>query len=891
MKSLPARVAGSTPVLIFVFLGLTWGVGPGVANPSVAPWLAPTTDGRGVTLPPLDPQLPSPAQVLGYPLGADFTPHHRIVDYLEILAEASPRVTLRSYGETYEGRPLLLAFVSSADNISRLDTLAADRRVLGDPGGLTPDQQKQLVERSPAVLWLSYGVHGNESSSAEAALATAYVLAAAEGEFAQQLDDVLVIIDPLVNPDGRERYVHGFASRRGVMSNPQAASREHQESWPRGRGNHYGVDLNRDWAWVTQTETRQRLVPFRTWEPQVFVDFHEMGARSSYFFPPPAEPVHPRIGENLRSWLDTFGRGNAQAFDTIGWTYYVEEQFDLFYPGYGDSYPTLRGAVGMTYEVGGGGRAGALIEFPDGRRKSLADRVGRHLASSLATFETTVSNSRGLVRDFAQRRRAEATRHPNTFLWSSRAPEGRALAETLTEHGIRVRRLVDDQTIEGQRVATDVTEQITLSQGDYLVMTNQPLGTLAETLMEREAALPSGFVGEQRRRVEEDLDPEFYDVTAWSLPLAFNLPVWRLEGSLSAPVTTAVAAADLDSAPFGQPPVASSVGYIIPAAGIATYRLAAAIDRAGLHYRFATEPFRLGGRDFPPGSLVVAVEDQSAAVAKDLNQTLSGLSLGAAVEIISVDSSWTSRGADLGSDRFEAIRSASIGLIAGEGISDTSLGALWHLLDRDLEIPYSLLDLDHLERLPLNEFDSLVLPDIWDSSRLGEATAQRLDAWVRQGGVLVTLGSASGWTREVGLTEGDDGGSSEGETDPEGEESGEESGPLHYVPGAFVATQITLHPLTAGLSSPPPWLFLGTIGVAADTDPQNDLLTIRDDHALIAGFAWPEATERLPGAVLVTYSQHGNGKVITFAQDPTFRLFTRGTMPLLLNAVMMAPSW
>jgi len=260
--------------------------------------LLPLSDGGEVELPAVDEKVPSPDAVLGYPLGSHFTHWERIQHYLGTLAAASPRVKVWEYGQSYEGRPLELVAISSPENLARLDQLREERLRLADAAGLSPGERERLARRLPLVVWLAYGVHGNESSSSEAAMLAAWALAAGQGEIAALLQSTIVLIDPLVNPDGRERYVHGFEQRRGEQPNPHRVAAEHWEPWPGGRQNHYLIDLNRDWAWATQQESRQRIAAYRAWEPQVYVDFHEMGIDSSYFFPPAADSP-PDDGHHL----------------------------------------------------------------------------------------------------------------------------------------------------------------------------------------------------------------------------------------------------------------------------------------------------------------------------------------------------------------------------------------------------------------------------------------------------------------------------------------------------------------------------------------------------------------------------------------------------------------
>ncbi|MGH7444096.1 MAG: M14 family zinc carboxypeptidase, partial [Longimicrobiales bacterium] len=307
-------------------------------------------------LPAAAQQAPSPAEVLGYELGERFTDPAGVVRYVEALAAAAPdRTRLEQYGETYEGRPLLQLVIARPDHLARLDEiLTANAELTRLETGEA--RAREIAATNPAVVYFSYGVHGNESSSSEAALYTAWDLLRGAPEVAGVLDSVVIIIDPVVNPDGRARYVQWYGEARGATPNPEPNAREHYEPWPGGRYNHYLFDLNRDWAWLTQPETRARLATWARWNPQVHVDFHEMSSESSYFFFPATPPINPLYPPHILAWGERFGAANAAAFDREGWAYFTAESYDLFYPGYGDSWPSLLGAIGMTYEQAGGGR-------------------------------------------------------------------------------------------------------------------------------------------------------------------------------------------------------------------------------------------------------------------------------------------------------------------------------------------------------------------------------------------------------------------------------------------------------------------------------------------------------------------------------------------------------
>lgn len=852
----------------------------GAAQDEAPSVLAPLSDGSVLEIGDrrLDPAVPSPSEFLGYPLGSRFTRYERILDYFEALAAASDRVALERYGTTYEDRPLVLLAVGRPDRIARLDDVRRRHLELAEPAGLRQEELSRRLADEPVVVWLGYGIHGNESSSAEAAMATAYLVAAGQEEVAAWLEEMVVLIDPLSNPDGRERYVTGFEQRRGRVPDADPDAAEHWEPWPGGRQNHYLIDLNRDWAWASQRETRERLNAYRRWEPQVYVDLHEMSRRSTYFFPPSAEPVHARITAPVISWLEEFGRGNARAFDQRGFLFYKAESFDLFYPGYGDSYPALRGAVGMTYEMAGGGRAGQTVRLSDGRMLTLADRVARHLTASMATLETAAANANALLRDFVQSRRPELQGPASTFLWSPLQGEAAPLAELLSFHGIEVRQLGETRELAAVRLDDGGTRRLTgFPAGTYAVSTRQPLGRLAATLLEREAILPEPFLERQRERQSEGLPAEFYDITGWSLPLAFNLEVWEVAGE-PAGLAAAVPAP-------GRIEGAGDLGVLLPPQGLTGFRLISRILQAGGLVRQALEPFEVDGRSFPAGTFFLVRRENSEELDRWLAEAVE---TGAVVH--RVGSSFTEAGISLGSDRMRVIDRPRVALIGGTGVSPTSFGSLWHLLDQGIELALTRLDLDRLEDVALSGYDVLILPEGSGlGDRLGEGGSERLARWVKEGGTLVAVGDTIEWLREAELTAVVDW--QEPEEEPDGGRGGDPETAI-YTPGAVVATRLrTTHPIAAGIASPPPVLVTGSLVLVPTGRPEQDVLTAAPEEPVLSGFAWPEATERLAGSLLTSVERQGDGQVVLFAQDPAFRLFWRGTMPLFLNAVMFGPSW
>ncbi len=856
-------------------------------------WIAPLSDGARIGPARLNADIPLPSAVLKAPLGERFTRHDRLLRYLEKLAEASPRVTLHQYGESYEGRPLVLLAISDPANIDRLEELRRHH--------LERLTSSKPVDDDPAIVWLGYGVHGNESSSAEAALGVAYLLAAVEEEsWRQRLRQVVVLIDPLLNPDGRARYVHGYQQRRGRVADPWADSYEHSEPWPGGRQNHYLFDLNRDWAWATQRETQARLALFRSWEPQVHVDFHEMRSGSTYFFPPAADPIHPAISPRVVDWLETFGRGNAAAFDAHGWPFYKGQLFDLFYPAYGDSYPSLGGAVGMTYEMAGGGRAGTVIERVDGTRLTLVDRVARHITTSLATVETTAENRRELLRDFRAFRRASARANGQSFLWSAEQAEAGALAELLVSHGIEVHRLAADTQIAVRSLAGESRGRRQFAADSWLVSTAQPLGKLAQSLLEGEADLGAEFLKRQRQRLADEQSAQFYDITAWSLPLAFNLEMWLAPGrpeGLIPYLPEEVSDNDETTLDGATIEGAGRVGFLMAPQGLAGYRFAAALRRAGIHHRLALGSFSLGGRELPSGTIFIPRRENP----KQLETRLGELARQCRVVLSGAETSYSESGISLGSEEMVRVQPSAIGLVVGPGVSPTAAGALWHLFDQVIELSHHRVELDDLTDR-LSGLGVLLMPSGFGySSRLGEEDVAAIERWVRAGGTLIAIKGALEWLREAELVELE-------EWQAEGDESLDEGAATEgtagssmaatldlsqrkiSIPGAVVRTRLrTVHPLTAGLASAPPSLFGGS-QFFLPGDAAGNLLWVEPRDPVLAGHVWEEALERLAGAVLVREERLGSGRIVLFAQDPAFRGLWRGTMPLLLNAVMFAPS-
>ena len=803
-----------------------------------------------------------------------FTPHHRIVDWFEELDRNSELVTMRQIGETYEQRPLLLVTIASPRNQARLDAIRENARALAAGSG----DADTVIRDMPAIVWLAFGVHGNESSSAEAAMRVANTLVN-DAEARKLLDDLVVIIDPLENPDGRERYISWYHRTAGRVANESPQSFEHQEPWPAGRFNHYLIDMNRDWAWQSQQETRARVAAYRDFPPQVVVDFHEMSSASSYFFPPDAKPINLNLPREVEQWLETFGRANAAEFSKHNWPFFVGERFDLFYPGYGDSWPSLNGAIGMTYEVAGGGRAGTAIKRDDGQVLRLGDRIDRHYTAAMTTLRTAAQNRAGLLRYTHRAARTQIENGKNTYLIAPGSPNFQALVGLLKKQGIQVEMLGAPATIRATRIDRDAAESRTFTAGTAVVSTRQPLGGLVNTLLEKAPAFSEGFVEAQRARAESDEEDEFYDITAWSLPLAMNVEGWVTQAPVSGTV------------PFSAPGAAAAFrpaayGYIVDGNDPKVYELAGALLKMKIAFSVADGEIPVGDRRFARGSLIILKGNNAA----DLDGRLNSFAGQTGVAMVPLESGWMG-GTGFGSEKIRFVRDPKVGLVGGPGSDATSYGMLWYTLDADTAIPHSTLSADSLRNLDLNEYRVLVFPDGSYADRLTKRGVEKVKQWVNEGGTLIAVKGAHAFLREKDAEI-----SKLKPWEPPKKDDKDAAGEERYndfrIPGAAFRTTMNERSfLTFGLPRPPAVLVEGSGAFLPLPRRADNILTIDARDPLVSGIAWPESIDRVKGSVYVTSEKVGRGQVITFADDPHFRLFWRGTLPIFLNAVLYGPSF
>ncbi|MEO8478818.1 MAG: M14 family zinc carboxypeptidase [Gemmatimonadota bacterium] len=853
--------------------------------------------------------VPRPDSLLGHAIGTRHTMYHQQQAVLEAMVKASPdRARMEVTGTTAEGKVMRVVIISSPANISRLAAIRKDLGDLADPRKSDAARATGIIAGTPTVAILSHSIHGNEPAGFEAAMMTAYTLLASESpRITSLLDNVVVIINPSQNPDGHERFAAWNNSVALASSEPAAL--EQSEPWSiQGRFNHYRFDMNRDLLALSQAETRATAGAVIRWHPQLFVDLHS--TTPQFFFPPAASPVNPNVPASSVAWLETFGRGNAAAFDRFGWQYYVRDVFDLFYPGYWDTWPSLQGATGMTFETDGGPEL--MLRKSDGSVTSFREGIAHHVVASLATLETLAHGRTERLRDY------------RTFFESAMVPTGafrqvviglgadprrtREVIDLLRWQGIEVRQANDVVNVaSAQSYLGGPAARRSFPAGSYLIDLAQPQGRLARAILEPEAKLDSAFARRQLDRFERnrrrgDNSPregyEFYDLTAWALPLTQGLDaVWT-----EAPVTSRSSlvedreAHDMVSLPRGQS------GYLIVPGTRDAQSLALAMLAEGFTLGVSEEGLRADGQDYPAGTIVM----RTVRNADSLHARLSAHMRTYPAHVVAVQSAFPDQGQHgIGSESVRTVHAPKVLVAAGDGVSQTAFGDVWWYLEKELGQSFVAVDPSRLGNVRLDEYNVIILPDGRYSGALEASGMNRLRDWVRGGGALIAMGSAVSLleAKEMGLrtpageevkdtdkeklTPADTALSASASPAPFVSPSAAGNQSAEYVPGA----------IARGSLEPGHWLRWGYEGNAIAVPVPGDFLkptklgdnvvVFEADAPVLAGFTWPGNTDKfLPGSVWATVDRAGRGTVVAFAENPLYRGFWRGPAMLFANAVL-----
>jgi hypothetical protein len=804
----------------------------------------------------------APKDFLGYEVGSHYTPHYRIVQYYEALAKANTAVLkLEQYGTTNGGRPLLLAAISSPENMANLESIRTNNLQLA---GLLPGAG---TINGKTIVWLSYNVHGNEASSSEASmLMINYLLSDSRAK--EELKNVVVLIDPCLNPDGRDRYVNWYNSVVGASSNPDPQSREHAEPWPGGRTNFYNFDLNRDWAWQTQVETKARIKKYNQWMPQVHVDYHEQGYNEPYYFAPASEPYHEVITPWQRSFQEQIGKNNAKYFDKNAWLFFTKERFDLLYPSYGDTWPIYNGSIGMTYEQGGI-RGGLAIVNEDADTLTLRDRALHHFTTGISTVELASANAAELQKNFSSFFKNAATNgvgpYQSFVIKATDAAKAQSIQTLLDKNGISYA-YSKGGPAKGFNYFTGKEEAITLDKGDLVIYTAQPRGTLAKVLFEPTSKLNDSIT---------------YDITAWSVPYAYGVQAYAVKEKLPADSGSKIVTTT--------PAFVNAYGYIKPWNSISDAKFLAACFRKGIKVRLSERPFEIGGKKYNAGSLILIKTSNASVI--NFDETVNTLAAASGVTLDAVQSGFMDKGADFGSPDVKMLNIPRVALITGETTSSLAAGEVWHFFEQQLKYPITLINANDAGRADLKRYDVLIVPD--GNYRNLFAKDGDLKAWIQQGGKLIVLENAAlqfaatGWGLTARKADNDSEKSNKDDyTLLKKYANAERDRTTAANPGSIYKVELdNTHPLAFGY--PDFYYTLKSDDIIYDflTDGWN--VGIIKKSTQVSGFVGAKTKQKLQDGVLFGELPIGRGSVVFFADDVLFRSFWENGKLLFANAVFL----
>ncbi len=658
--------------------------------------------------------LKSPDEFLGYELGTQFTFQYKAIEYFRYIADNTSMALFREYGKTYEGRTLGVCIVSSSDNIENLEIYRKNNLV---KTGLL---KGELNGKQLPFIWLSYNIHGNEAVGLEAAMKTLYTLVTGSYPgITDYLKECIIVIDPCQNPDGHDLYTERFKTSMSSFMNPDPNAWEHNQGWPGSRTNHYLFDLNRDWTWQTQVETQQKIRLYRQFMPEVHADFHEMGPESTFFFAPGANPWHNALTPWQHEFHKMMGNGNASLFDRKFRLYYTGENFDLFYPSYGDTWPLFNGSMGFTYEQGGGGASGLAYKQESGDTLTLKERIDGHFTASMATIKVAYENRARLVSEFDKY--FDENENNPSFKYKAFIIKGtneksnvKSLLQLLDNNQIRYNYAGNTgKKYKGFDYSINREGEVTIEKGDILVTSFQPESHLIQVLFEPHS------------RISDSLS---YDLTAWALPFVFNLRAFALAEKI--PVDTGhVEYKKIINKHFDNEVYA----YVADFTGFDELKLMAFLYRKDIRIRYSLKPFSLDGKTFSRGSIIIARGDN-----RHVETRFDSIVIDAAnkcqVNIIPSTTGLVQSGKDFGSGYSPLMKKRNIAMLSGENTSSSSVGELWFFFERELNYPISLINLDTRSNPDLSKYDVLILAS-------GSYSKQKdtIIDFIKRGGKVIAL--------------------------------------------------------------------------------------------------------------------------------------------------------
>lgn len=811
-----------------------------------------------------DQSIPTPESYLGWQIGEWHITHDQLVGYMKMLAATSPRVTFTEFGRTYEERPLCYLTITSEDNQTNIENIRTEHLKLVDAS-----TSKDLnIDNMPAVVYAGYSIHGNEPSGANAAPLVAYYLAAGKSAAVDNiLNNTVVVLDPAYNPDGINRFASWANTHKGINLNGDPQTRELNEAWPRGRTNHYWFDLNRDWLPVQHPESQGRIYNFYQWRPNVLTDHHEMGANATYFFQPGVpqrtNPLTPQINQDLTKKIGTY---HAAALDKIGSLYYSEESYDDFYYGKGSTYPDVNGAIGILFEQASS--RGHLQQTENGAL-SFPFTIRNQVTTSFSTLTAAMDLRKDLLsmqRDFylnAADEAAKDARKAYVFNADKDPVRLQHFLKILSRHQIKVNELAKTVTV-GTRSYTPMNS--------YIVPVEQQQYKLIRAIFETETTFK---------------DSLFYDVSSWTLPLAFNLNYTALKGGdFSKDLLGTQIASNEGIGKFAVPAL-STYAYLLDWADYYAPKALYQLQKAGLRLKVSPTEFRSGGRDFKRGTIIINVQNQDKSI-EEVQQIIGEIAQNTKANFHAANTGLTPRGNDLGGRSMRALEIPKVMLVVGDGVNSYDAGEVWHLLDQRYAMPTSMVETDDISRYDLDRYNVIVMVD-GSYSKISTTGIEKLKRWVMGGGTIIAMKRAINWLNTKGLAnvklKKDDNKAKE-ETQRRPYDKLSPDNGRNVIGGSIFMNNLDLtHPLGYGYANATlPVFRKGTVFMDMPKNAYAAPLVYTNDP-LISGYCSQENIEKARNSAAIVVSGTGRGRVILMADNPNFRAFWYGTNKLFANAI------
>ncbi len=828
-----------------------------------------------------DPSVPTPESVLGFKLGHEPVRHHQLVDYITRVAEQSPRLSVEVIGYSHERRPILFVVATSEANRANLDEIREQHRRLSGDG-----EPPASIADMPIVTWMNYGVHGAEASGMDAALPFIYHLAAAQGdEIEAILDDSVILVTAVFNPDGHAKriaWVDAYGGQRAI-SDPNHV--EHRFSWSFARTNHYWFDLNRQWLLLTQPEPRAWMRKWHEWRPNLTVDYHEMGSNQTYYFHPGVKTrTNPLALDEAERLMAETARFSEDVLDAEGALYYQGERFDNYYVGKGSTFPLVNGGVGILYEAGAA--LGREIDTQNGLR-TYRDNIRKQFRTSIASIRAGANLRTEYLeyqKDFYTSAIDEAGSYPTkAFIFSANGDQARldAFADILTYHRIKVDALAADVTIDGTRYRTGES---------LLVRVSQPQFRMIRSIFET---------------VDTFEDATFYDVSTWTMPLAFNLDYAALDSRQLRGIRTS-AFDGVDTGPETPEVPRSTYGYVIEWQSYYAPKVVSSLLETGMLARAATKPFQVvttnGEREFSRGDVMIPLDRQDLS-ADEIHERLQAAAASApdirVHALTSGRSVNSTEGINVGGPSFEPLAAPKAVLVVGGPISRNDAGEIWHLLDYRMNMPLVIVDVDDLERLRMSDYTHLLFVNgRYDS--LDAGFTDRLGTWVNEGGTVVGFRRSATWLQglmsensEVSdndETSNDDATAEDQERFSYAEKDQREA--VDVVGGAIFGADLDItHPIGFGYSDRDIALHRNISETLEAPDNPYAVVIRYTDEPLLSGYASDENVEAIAGTPALVAERRGRGAMILFADNPNFRGYWYGTNRLFLNSLFFSTAF